>query len=88
MKEKEKTLTKENASIEDAKTQYDERQMEKAKRKPAGWLEGFTDRPPAGSAGWLEGTGIRPQGSEGWVEGMAKRTPRSKGWTEGYEHKN
>ena len=53
-------------------------------RRPAGWLEGFTDRPPTGSAGWLEGFSARPTGSEGWVEGMAERSPKSKGWEEGY----
>lgn len=50
----------------------------------AGWLEGFTDKPPTGSAGWLEGSGVEPTGSEGWVEGMAKRGPKSEGWVEGY----
>lgn len=58
--------------------------MDKAKSKPAGWLEGFTDRPPAGSEGWLEGFDAEPEGSEGWVEGFTKRTPESEGWTEGY----
>lgn len=58
--------------------------MKKDERKPAGWLEGFTDRSPAGSAGWLEGTGVRPTGSEGWVEGMAERSPETEGWKEGY----
>lgn len=58
--------------------------MDKAKSKPAGWLEGFTDRPPAGSEGWLEGFEAEPEGSEGWVEGFTERTPESEGWTEGY----
>jgi len=59
--------------------------MKAATNNPAGWLEGFTDRPPAGSAGWLEGTGTRPIGSEGWVEGMTEKGPESEGWTEGYK---
>ncbi|MGD2078346.1 MAG: hypothetical protein PVH18_08185, partial [Chloroflexota bacterium] len=58
--------------------------MKQDKNRSAGWLEGFTDRPPAGSAGWLEGTDTKPMGSEGWVEGMAERGPKSEGWTEGY----
>lgn len=74
----------ENTRVEEEKTPT----MEKAKRKPAGWLEGFTGRPPAGSAGWLEGFGKRPQGSEGWVEGLAEKTLKSEGWTEGYGDKD
>lgn len=58
--------------------------LKEDEQRSAGWLEGFTDRPPAGSAGWLEGTNAQPKGSEGWVEGMAERTPKSEGWTEGY----
>lgn len=58
--------------------------MKQDENRSAGWLEGFTDRPPAGSAGWLEGTDTKPMGSEGWVEGMAERGPKSEGWTEGY----
>lgn len=59
--------------------------LRKMPNRPAGWLAGFTDRPPAGSAGWLEGSNARAEGSEGWVEGMAKRTPESEGWLEGYK---
>lgn len=62
--------------------------LKEAPTRPAGWLEGFTDRPPAGSAGWLEGTGAQAEGSEGWVEGMAERVPESEGWTEGYRVKD
>jgi phage-related tail protein len=62
--------------------------MDKEKSRPAGWLEGFTNRPPAGSEGWLEGFDATPQGSEGWVEGVAERTPETKGWTEGYEEED
>lgn len=62
--------------------------LKEAERKPAGWLEGFTDHPPAGSAGWLEGFGERPAGSEGWVEGLAERTSETKGWEEGYGEEN
>lgn len=58
--------------------------MKAYEHKPAGWLEGFTEQPPAGSAGWLEGTDAQPTGSEGWVEGMAERSPESEGWKEGY----
>jgi len=59
--------------------------MKAATRAPAGWLEGFSDRPPTGSAGWLEGSGVQPMGSEGWVEGMTEKGPESEGWTEGYK---
>lgn len=58
--------------------------LKEDEKTSAGWLEGFTNKPPAGSAGWLEGTGASPSGSEGWVEGMAQRTPKSEGWKEGY----
>jgi hypothetical protein len=61
--------------------------MKIATNAPAGWLEGFSDRPPAGSAGWLEGTGSQPAGSEGWLEGMTEKGPESEGWTEGYKAK-
>jgi hypothetical protein len=60
-------------------------EFKSATHVPAGWLEGFTDRPPTGSAGWLEGTGAHSTGSEGWVEGMAEKGPKSEGWTEGYK---
>lgn len=65
---------------------YDETmtRLRKDENTSLGWLEGFTDHPPAGSAGWLEGTGAQAEGSEGWVEGMAERTPDSEGWVEGY----
>jgi hypothetical protein len=58
--------------------------MKEDENTSAGWLEGFTNKPPAGSAGWLEGTGASSKGSEGWVEGMAERSPKSEGWKEGY----
>jgi len=59
--------------------------MKAATSEPAGWLEGFTDRPPTGSDGWLEGSGAEPTGSEGWVEGVTEQGPKSEGWTEGYK---
>jgi hypothetical protein len=61
--------------------------MKAMENEPLGWLEGFTDRPPAGSAGWLEGTDTEAEGSEGWVEGMAEKGPKSEGWTEGFDTK-
>lgn len=61
--------------------------MRTAESQPAGWLEGFADHPPTGSAGWLEGTGAHAEGSLGWVKGMApEKTLATEGWTEGYSH--
>lgn len=63
------------------------RRMKEAESESKGWLEGFTDHPPTGSAGWLEGTDATTEGSEGWVEGMAEKSTETEGWTEGYGDK-
>lgn len=49
-----------------------------------GWLQGFSDKRPLDSEGWVEGMGHRTGSSEGWVEGMGHQGSDSKGWREGY----